>query len=658
MIETLIIKPARILGLLVFLLALLLVSPHQAAAAGVPVIVDDVTIQVEGQALIQQVPPVNLDGRLFIGVRALSEAVGGTIEWNPTTRQVTLIRRSDVLVLTIDQKIALLNGEPVAMEHAPMIYQDRTVVPLRFIAEVLGGTVTWDDPSRTANILRKPTEIKAVTYSSDQSKATLKLALSEPFLRVEPQVEGSSLYLDLYPATLATPALTQPKNDGLVKQIGLTQAERQVRLVVDLTQMVNYRYQYAPDGTELQIEFDHVVTGASFTQDGRVGTVNINMTGKLSYTTLKLSNPDRLVVDIAGKLAPGAPATTEVQRAPVDRIRLAQFSPETVRVVIDLKAGAPAEVLQTEKGLQVRFVPQLTAVKTEQQMGKTRITFEGSLPLDATVLALADRKQIMIAIPQANSALQESEIKPSGGAVDAITVVPGAVKSSLIITINLPYYLGHTVLTKNGDSTISLEVVNSPVFGRRIWIDAGHGKIPGGKDDPGTIGKLLKVYEKDVNLKIALELQKQLQAAGAQVYMTRTGNEGVDFTDRPALVNAVKPAIDLFISIHHNSAASPTARGTETYYWTTNPQSKRAAELIHPAVVQALGFPDRRVRSDSFYVIKATVAPAILIEMGYLSNAEEEQAIADLGYPARAAEGIKNGVFQYFWQEIQKPTAK
>lgn len=654
MIETYNIKPLRIIGVLCFLTAMLLGSPSQADAATEPVVAHDVTLKLEGKTLPQPVPPIIVDDRLYIGVRAVGEAVGGVVDWNPDTRQVTVTRRSDKLVLTIDKPGAMLNGQPVSLETPPLIYADRTMVPLRFISETLGGGVNWEATTRTADILAKPARITAIDYTNGVGKATYKLTFSEPLTQVAPQQAGSKLAFTLYPA-LATGATLPPKGDGLVKAIGLTEGWRQVRFELEFSQVPTHRHKLSPDGTQLIIELDHMVTGAAFQKEGRIAMVNIAGTGKLSYTTLKLTNPDRLVVDIPGRLAPGTPASVDLNQGFLQKVRLAQFKPDTVRAVIDMSANPPAKIVQTDQGLQVQFVPQITAVKTERLSGKAKITFTGTLPVDATVKAVPDKKQVLITIPQGISGLTAPTVKVADGAIDTITVAPAGNNASLI-TIQLPYYLGHTVLSKNGEAAIVLEVVASPIYGKRIWIDAGHGKVPGGKDDPGTIGKVLKVYEKDVNLKVALELQKLLQAAGATVYMTRTGNEGPDFTNRPALVNALKPPVDLFLSIHHNSAASPTVRGIETYYWTTNPKSKRVAELVHPQVVKALGFPDRRIRSDSFFVIKATLAPSVLLELGYLSSPEEEKAIADPKYPARAAEGIKNGVFQYYWQEIQPAT--
>lgn len=653
MIETLTIKPSRILGLLCFLLTVLFVSPPMATAEPdpVPVAATDVIVQVEGKPFEQMVPPVIVDGRLFIGVRAVGEAVGGIVDWNPELRQVTVTRQTDRLVLTIGRKEAVLNGQVIPLEVSPLIHENRTMVPLRFIAEALGGSVHWDGDTRTANILRKPSRVTAVTYGNGTGRATLKVKLSEPLISISPQSAGNTLALNLYPAAIETPKPTQTIDDALVKQIGLTESWRQVRLEVDMVHVPSYRYHVSPDGLELTLEFDHLITGASFQQDGRIAAVNIGATGKLAYTTLKLSNPDRLVVDIAdARLAPGTPSGMAIGKGFIERVRMAQFQKDVVRVVIDMTDDPPAQVIATNRGVQVRFVPQITAVKAEKVQGKTKLTFLGTLPMDSTVLTVPEKKQIVIAVPQGVSGLKENTVKIGDGTIDTVTISPGANGISSLITIQLPYYLGHAILSTNGETKIALELVTSPLYGKRIWVDAGHGKVPGGKDDPGSISKVYKVYEKHVNLMVSLELQKLLQAAGAQVYMTRTGNEGIDFTQRPALVNATKPPIDLFISVHHNSAAS-LARGVETYYWTTNPKSKRAAELIHPAVVKALGFPDRRVRSDAFYVIKETLCPSVLIELGYLSNPEEERAIADPNYPVKAAEGIKNGVFQYFWQE-------
>jgi N-acetylmuramoyl-L-alanine amidase len=650
----------KIILLVLFLTLMVTVTPTAAEAASPAA----VTVTVEGRVLATPVPPVIIADRTMVPVRFVSEAVGGQVEWVPEDRKVIVTRGADTVVLVVGKNDALVNGKPVQLEVAPQIVEDRTMVPLRFIAEALGGTVEWNPDTRTVNILRKSSAITAMSYTNGTVKATVVLTFSEPLLAVTPEATGTTVSFNLYPARVS---LDQPERrifDSLAQLLRLQTVGdgRTVRFEARLWSTPSYHYTLSADGTQLTIELDHTITQFVSRQDGRIADINILATGKLQYTAFALDGPPRLVLDVSGaRLGADIPETLSVASPYVQQIRSAP-KPDGARIVLDLKANVPADIAVTETGLQVKFVPRIQAVKTERLDGKTRLTLVGNLPLDAAVSAPAGQRKLIITVPQGRSELPDSLIKLADGTIDTISLDRGATATATIITVNLPYYLGHSVVSKAGDSSIVVDVVTSPVFGRRIWVDAGHGQVPGQADDPGTIGKYYKTYEKAVNLQVALELQRQLQEAGAIVYMTRTGDAGADFRDRPALVNATKPAIDLFISIHHNSAANVTVRGTETYYWTTNPKSRLAAVMIHASVLKTLSFPDRNVRTESFFVIKETKAPAVLVELGYLSNQAEETAIAEPGatrktYPAKAAEGIRNGVLDFFWQEIRSAVA-
>lgn len=651
MIETQNMKLTKI-ALTVLALCAALVTARTATAAELA----DVTVTVEGKPLATSVPPVIVEGRTLVGVRAIGEAVGGSVHWDPAKRQATVSRRSDVVVLTVGQLEASVNGKAVTLDVPPQIVESRTMVPLRFIAEALGGTVEWTGSTRTANILRKPTAITAMRYTRDVGKSSLVLTLSEPLNSITPvKAETASVVLDLYPAVIQTPEPSRVIYDSLIRSFVLQPEGRTVRLSAHLWNVPAHKRIISDDGMTITLEFAHTVTGIFAQLDGRIPVINIAANGKLNYSTLSLSSPSRLVVDLAGaRLQPDVPGTLEVGQALVSRVRSAQFTPEAVRVVLDLAKTHTAEIITTDLGLQLRFLPEVREVKRDPLPGKTRLTFPFSLPVDATLTLSQDRKQIQIEVPQSSSAVLTPTQTLNDGTINTVTVGPGAARSSTLITISLPYYLGHSLVSKPGDANVVLDVISSPVYGRRIWIDAGHGKIPGGKNDPGTIGTTYQTRETDVNLAVSLEVQKRLEAAGAVVFMTRTGEEGIDFNDRPKLVNKQQPPVDLFVSVHHNSTTSASIRGTETYYYT--PQSKTAADLIHARIVKALGFPDRKVRVETFVVIKETRVPAVLLELGYLSNAAEEKAIAEPGvvnktYPGKAAAGIIQGIFDYFTQQ-------
>jgi|GEM_PF-2410087 len=634
-----------------FLCALLLgTAQSQAAAAPAPVYVS-----VEGKPLEMPVPPVIVEDRTLVGVRFVGEAVGGQVEWDPVARQVTVTRLTDKIVLTVGSKEALVNGQQLEMQVAAQIVSDRTMVPIRFIAEALGGTVEWNPDTRTVNILRKPAAIGGMLYSNEPGKSRVVLKLTEAPQQVKDAVAGNTLTLDIYPARIATDQTQRNPGDTLMKSLRLIDQGRTTRLEVQLQNPPAYRYFVSPDGTQLVLEFDYTIVGINYRQENRSAEMLLSATGKLNYTAFQLDGPPRLVIDVTGaRLNSAVPASVDVNQGHVIRVRTADRGADGIRIVLDLTRHLPYQVLNTDLGLEIHFVPSIQAVKTERLPGKTRLTISASSAIDAVVSAPEGQRKLLIDVPQGISALAQNTIKLSDGTIDTITVLPGAARNSTSITIALPYYLGHTVISKNGDNSIVIDLVTSPVYGKRIWIDAGHGKIPGGNDDPGSIGKTYKTQEKQANLAVALELQHRLRDAGAVVLMTRTGDVGIDFRDRPALITAAKPAVDLMISIHHNSNTLNLIRGTETYYWTTNPRSKTAAQRIHPFVVKALGFGDRGVRQESFVVIKETKAPSILIELGYLSNALDEKAVAEPGvvkktYPGKAAEAIKLGVIDYFW---------
>lgn len=223
-----------------------------------------------------------------------------------------------------------------------------------------------------------------------------------------------------------------------------------------------------------------------------------------------------------------------------------------------------------------------------------------------------------------------------------------------------------------------------------IVLDPGHG----GKD-PGAVGRKLKAREKDINLAVALMLKPLLEKElGVRVLMTRSDDRFVSLGDRTKFANENKA--DLFVSIHTNASKSSSSRGTETYYLATAMTSDaRAVEALENQVVELyeggasarskyddLDFIlsdlsqtehlessnelassiqqnliagtksyDRGVKQANFYVLRGAFMPSILIELGFISNPDEERLLANDEYQQRLArtifEGIKRFKFRY-----------
>ncbi len=175
--------------------------------------------------------------------------------------------------------------------------------------------------------------------------------------------------------------------------------------------------------------------------------------------------------------------------------------------------------------------------------------------------------------------------------------------------------------------------------GKTVVIDAGHGGI----DRGGIPGQ--RYAEKTVVLDIAKRLRAKLKSAGYRPVMTRTADEFIGLDKRCAISNAEPGAV--FVSIHTNSDPRGTGIGVETYYYTG--KSARLAASIHRAVVSAASTPDRGIRTRPLYVLRRNSHPAVLVEVGFLTNADEGPRLANSGgYRDKIAAAILSGIRNAF----------
>ena len=203
------------------------------------------------------------------------------------------------------------------------------------------------------------------------------------------------------------------------------------------------------------------------------------------------------------------------------------------------------------------------------------------------------------------------------------------------------------------------EAVNYGNYKNVVFLDPGHG----GRD-PGAVYNGLR--EKDLNMSIYRKLRSELEKLGYTVLTSRDKDVYVDFvTERSEMVN--KTDADVFISIHFNATGVPGANrsGVETYIYEPddsikprinkvahdNPirlsESKRLADNIHNSVVSVAGANDRGVHGANYAVLRETVKPAVLIELGYMDSPEYKK-ISDEKYQNKLVEGIVTGLRNFY----------
>lgn len=186
--------------------------------------------------------------------------------------------------------------------------------------------------------------------------------------------------------------------------------------------------------------------------------------------------------------------------------------------------------------------------------------------------------------------------------------------------------------------------------GRVIVLDPGHG---GG--DPGTVG-VGSTTEAENVLAIAWELKGMLERAGAEVILTRqsdqnpawgtvyAGQENGQLASRVALAN--RSAGQIFVSLHNNWNDDNSIQGTSVHYYKG--QDLALAEHLQRALVNRLGSRDLGVQRSNFYVLRNTAMPAALVEVGFLSNAQEAAKLSQPTYRLEVARALLMGINAYF----------
>ncbi|HIK25484.1 MAG TPA: N-acetylmuramoyl-L-alanine amidase [Thermosynechococcus sp. M46_R2017_013] len=172
-----------------------------------------------------------------------------------------------------------------------------------------------------------------------------------------------------------------------------------------------------------------------------------------------------------------------------------------------------------------------------------------------------------------------------------------------------------------------------------VVIDPGHG---GG--DPGAIG-IGGIREKDMVLEIGLQVAQFLQQQGVQVMMTRTTDIDLDLAPRVAIAEQARA--NAFVSIHANaiSLARPDVNGLETYF--APGRSSRLASAIHNSILNSLNIRDRGVRAARFYVIRNTSMDSALVEIGFVTGAEDAANLRNPAWRTQMARAIAQGILNF-----------
>lgn len=183
--------------------------------------------------------------------------------------------------------------------------------------------------------------------------------------------------------------------------------------------------------------------------------------------------------------------------------------------------------------------------------------------------------------------------------------------------------------------------------GKIILVDAGHGGADGGARarDSG-------IWEKEINLQVAKKLQTALEKQGALIIMTRETDMAYDSNKRADLTARLDLAVygkaDMVVSVHMNEYRSRSESGPQVFYRAGQEKSRLLAGAIQEKMIAQLSPKKKRQAMAGDYYILSLDLPSVLVEGGFLSNAEEEKLLLDAGYQERMAQAVAAGIEEYF----------
>ena len=205
--------------------------------------------------------------------------------------------------------------------------------------------------------------------------------------------------------------------------------------------------------------------------------------------------------------------------------------------------------------------------------------------------------------------------------------------------------VSNTELAGNGQNESSSD-------GLSIVIDAGHGGI-----DPGKVG-INDALEKDINLALALKLRDKFSQDSIRIILTRDSDTGLysegstnkkaeDMQTRCKIISDASPIFT--VSLHQNSYPSPEVCGAQVFYFGQSQDGKKLADMIQDSLISNVDPDNHRVAkaNDSYYLLKKTPTPTVIVECGFLSYPTEADLLLTDDYQNQLVDAIYNGIQNY-----------
>lgn len=512
----------------------------------------------------------------------------------------------------ITYKISIDNKE-VKTDFPGIVFNKVTMLPIRAVFEQLGGKVTWNSK----------TELMDVTYNG------IKL-----------QFKNNDTKVNINGKTIKMSAPVKNINDRLIVPIDFFKNLQALTLITDdkAKSIV-----ISSSGSVKEI--------SSITSEGK-DIVTLKMNNHKGFEVFRLTSPDRIVVDFKNVKSSEELQDIKTNLSMVSGIRFSALDKNSTRVVVDLEGMNNFSVESNNEGCKIIIEKPLnTKLAYENNFDRVYFSLEG-IKLTSTSSTVTnyfteeydvENNKYTITIPYTSPiSLADETFNINDSLVDTVVINRDKETNDTKIVFHtkkeFKFYTSYN--DKRNQTEINL-LTPAKDDERLVVIDAGHGG-----QDPGAAKGSVK--EKDLNLAIALKLEKLLKAKNIKTFMLRQDDTFVGLYDRPYIANALNAT--LFFSIHNNAIDSSKTSGTETLYFPekvgdTSFTGAKFAKLVQDSLISSLKTNNRKtIERPGLVVLKYTKMPACLAEVGFVTNSNELKNLINQAYQQKAAEAMCSAI--------------
>ncbi len=416
--------------------------------------------------------------------------------------------------------------------------------------------------------------------------------------------------------------------------------------------------------------------------------ITIKCSSGFDYSTLILKNPHRFVIDLQNVHLTKEQlelSKKEIKHDAIGTITYGQnkTQPNMVRIVIPIAENIEVQPLKRDKNNEITLsltqktstpvavnfpetrVKKVTHSQTKDRLGIC-VDLSGPAQYESHRFLSPDNR-IIVDIHNSILIGKKQTIKVNSQLVEDIRIAQFQLKPTKIVRIvielkksyacsltspkdknQLLIGIADKIVKPENNALDQAGATSFPKKNKIICIDPGHGGY-----DPGAINYSYNCKEKDLTLKIAQKTSQILSQRGWNVVMTRTTDRDVSYygsTDIEELDARIMVAhnmkADIFVSIHCDASSNPSVRGISTHWYKEI--DRRLASCIHSSILKNISSKDRKTQQNRFYVLSKSKIPSVLIETGFITNAQDLDYLSTTKGIELNAKSIADGIENYF----------